>query len=277
MRAAVDAAYLAPMTAIDPTARIAAGAVIGKDVSIGPYCIVGRDVSIGDGCKLVAHVHLAGHTTIGPRTVIYPFASLGTPAQSAKAAGPYARLVVGADCDIRESVTINVGTEEGGGLTEIGDRGFFMAASHVGHDCRVGHDATFANGATLGGHCIVGDHVFVGGLSAAHQFTRIGSHAMISGVTGVRGDVIPFGLAAGAFARLSGVNVVGMRRRKFPSETIREVRAAYRMLFFGEGLLLRRVEAVEAQFGANAAVAQIIAFVRDRRERPLCYPGTHTG
>jgi UDP-N-acetylglucosamine acyltransferase len=263
------------MTAIDPTARIEPGAVIGKNVSIGPYCIIGRNVTIAEGCRLVAHVHLAGHTTIGPRTVIYPFASLGTPAQSVRFGGGPTRLVVGSDCDIRESVTMNVGTEEGGGLTQIGDRGFFMAYSHVGHDCRVGSDATFANCATLGGHCVVGDHVFIGGLSAAHQFTRIGAHAMISGVTGVRGDVIPFGLAAGAFARLSGVNVIGMRRRKFPSETIRAVRAAYRRLFFSEGVLLRRLEAVEAEFGDDEAVAQIIAFVRDARERPLCYPGNH--
>jgi UDP-N-acetylglucosamine acyltransferase len=263
------------MTAIDPTARIEPGAAIGKDVSIGPYCIVGRNVKIADGCKLVAHVHLAGNTTIGPRTIIYPFASLGTPAQSARVGSGATSLVIGADCDIREHVTMNLGTEEGGGLTQVGDRGFFMAYSHVGHDCRVGNDATFANSATLGGHCVVGDHVFIGGLSAAHQFTRIGAHAMISGVTGVRGDVIPFGLAAGAFARLSGVNVIGMRRRNFSSDTIRAVRTAYRMLFFGEGLLLRRLDAVEAKFDGNEAVAQIVAFVRDRRDRPLCYPADH--
>jgi UDP-N-acetylglucosamine acyltransferase len=268
-------AYLDRMGAIDPTAKIEPGAVIGKDVSIGPYCIIGGNVVIADGCRLIAHVHLAGHTTIGPRTVIYPFASLGTPPQSIKFRGGPTRLVVGADCDIRESVTMNVGTEDGGGITQVGDRGFFMAYSHVGHDCRVGEDATFANSATLGGHCIVGDNVFIGGLSAAHQYTRIGSHAMISGVTGVRGDVIPFGLAAGAFARLSGVNVVGMRRRKFPNETVRTVRAAYRLLFFSEGILARRVEAVEAKFGGDEAVAQIIAFVRDARERPLCHPGSH--
>ncbi len=263
------------MAAIDPTARIERGAQIGQDVSIGPYCIVGPNVAIGDGCRLVAHVHVTGHTRIGARTVIYPFASLGTPPQSASYRGETTRLVIGADCDIREGVTMNVGTEDGGGVSEVGDRGFFMAYSHVGHDCHVGSDVVFANCATLGGHCVVGDHVFIGGLSAAHQFTRIGAHAMISGVTGLRGDVIPFGLAAGAFARLSGVNVVGMRRQKFSTETIRAVRRAYRLLFFGEGVLARRLESVEAKFGGDAAVAQIIAFVRDARQRPLCYPGSH--
>ena len=263
------------MAVIDPTARIEAGAVIGEDVSIGPFCVIGGNVVLADGVRLVAHVHIAGHTTVGPRTVIYPFASLGTPAQSVTYRGGPTRLVVGADCDIREGVTMNVGTEDGGGLTQVGDRGFFMAYSHVGHDCQIGSDAIFANGAMVGGHCVVGDNVFLGGLSAAHQFTRIGAHAMISGVTGVRGDVIPFGLAAGAFARLSGVNVIGMQRRKFANETIRAVRAAYRMLFFGEGVLVRRVEAVEAKLGGDEAVAEIVAFVRAARNRPLCHPGRH--
>jgi UDP-N-acetylglucosamine acyltransferase len=261
------------MTMIDPTARIEPGALIGRDVSIGPYCIVGPNVAIGDGCRLVAHVHLAGHTTIGPRTVIYPFASLGTAPQSISYRGEPTRLVVGTDCDIRQGVTMNTGTAGGRELTEIGDRGFFMAYSHIGHDCRIGNDVVFANNALLAGHCVVGDHVFMGGLSAAHQFTRIGAHAMISGVTALRGDVIPFGIAAGAKGRLVGINAVGMKRRGFSPATIRAARAAYRQLFFGEGVLARRLEAVEAEFGDDDAVARVIAFVREARNRPLCYPG----
>ena len=132
--------------------------------------------------------------------------------------------MIGADCDIRESVTMNIGTEDGGGVTEVGERGFFMAYSHVGHDCQVGNDVVFANSATLGGHCVIGDHAFIGGLSAVHQFPHVGAHAMIGGLTGLRADVIPFGLASGAFARLSGMNMIGMRRRKFAAETIRAVR-----------------------------------------------------
>jgi len=260
---------------IHPTAQIEPGAAIGREVSIGPYCVIGPDVVIGDGCRLLAQVHLAGHTTIGPRTVIYPFASLGTAPQSAGYRGGPTRLVIGADCNIRESVTMNVGTEDGGGLTQVGDRGFFMAYSHVGHDCQVGNDAIFANSATLGGHCNVGAHAFIGGLSAAHQFTRIGAHAMIGGVSGLRGDVIPFGIAAGDFARLRGVNVVGMKRRKFSSATIRAVRSAYRLLFFAKGALMDRLDAVETEFGQDEAVAQIIAFVRDARDRPLCVPGSY--
>jgi UDP-N-acetylglucosamine acyltransferase len=260
------------MAAVDPTARIEPGAVIGSDVTIGPYCVIGPNVAIGDGCRLISQVHLAGHTTVGARCTIYPFASLGTAPQSAAYRGEPTRLVIGTDCDIREGVTMNIGTAEGGGVTAVGDRGFFMAYSHVGHDCRVGSDVVFANCATLGGHCVIGDHVFLGGLSAVHQFTHIGDQAMISGVTGVRGDVIPFAIAAGVYARLNGINVVGMRRRKFTAETIRAVREAYRLLFLGEGVLAHRVEAVAAKYGADPAVAQIVAFVRAARDRPLCYP-----
>ena len=135
------------MTTIDPTARVAAGAVIGRDVSVGPYCVIGPNVAIGDDVRLIAHVHLAGHTSIGPRTVIYPFASLGTPPQSVKYHGGATRLVVGADCDIRENVTMNIGTEGDRGITQVGDRCFFMVGSHVGHDCQVGNDVVFANSA----------------------------------------------------------------------------------------------------------------------------------
>jgi UDP-N-acetylglucosamine acyltransferase len=126
------------MAAIDPTARIEPGAVIGQDVSIEPYCVIGPHVKIGDGCRLLAHVHVAGHTTIGPRTVLYPFASLGTPPQSVKYRGGPTRLVIGADCDIREGVTVNTGTEDDRGVTEVGDRCWLMVGSHVGHDCKVG-------------------------------------------------------------------------------------------------------------------------------------------
>src|SRR5262249_14222471 len=207
------------MAKIDPTARIEPGAVIGQNASIGPYCVIGAHVEIGDGCKLLAHVHIAGHTAIGPRTIIYPFASLGTPPQSVKYRGGATRLVIGSDCQIRESVTMNIGTEDGRGVTRVGDRGYYMANSHVGHDCPVGDAAILANGATLGGHCTVGDGVFMGGLSAAHQFSRIGTGAMVAGITGVRSDIIPFGFAVGSLAYLDGLNVIGMKRRNCSAKT----------------------------------------------------------
>jgi UDP-N-acetylglucosamine acyltransferase len=147
-----------------------------------------------------------------------------------------------------------------------------MANSHVGHDCHVGNDVIFANCATLGGHCSIGDNVFIGGLSAVHQFTRIGANAFISGVAGVRADVIPFGLAVGAVARLGGINSVGMRRRKFPAESVRAVRRAYRMLFYGPGRLVERLDSVEQALGQDAAVGEIVAFIKAARNRHLCQP-----
>lgn len=259
--------------AIHPTALVEAGAIIGKGTTIGPYCIVDGNVVIGDNCRLIAHVHITGRTTIGPRTVISPFASLGAPPQSVSFRGGPTRLVIGADCDVRQSVTMNAGTEDGGGITEVGERGFFMANCHVGHDCHVGNDVVMANCAGLGGHCVVGDHVFIGALSGVHQHTRIGAHAMIGGVSGVREDVIPFGLAAGSFARLSGINVVGMKRRTFSSEAIRGTRLAYRLIFFGKDIMARRLDEAESKYGNYESVAQIIAFIRNKGRRPICFAG----
>lgn len=258
--------------AIDPTARVSEGARLAEDVEIGPYCVVGPQVELKSGVRLLSYVNVVGATTIGERTVVYPFASLGTPPQSIAYRGTPTLLVVGADCVIREGVTMNTGTEEGQGVTTVGDRGFFMAYSHVAHDCHVGNDVIFANNATLGGHCVVGDHVFIGGLAAIHQFTHIGAHAMIGGMSGVSSDVIPFGLANGITARLRGINVVGMRRRNFSEQTIRTVRAAYRRLFLSDGPWDERIQAVETQFGGDVAVAQIITFVRKTRKRSLCLP-----
>jgi UDP-N-acetylglucosamine acyltransferase len=260
------------MTSIDESARVASGAVIGANVSIGPFCVIGPDVVIGDGCRLIASVHLTGHTTIGPRTVIYPFCSLGTPPQSTRYRGGPTRLAVGADCDLRESVTMNRGTEDGGGVTTVGDRGFFMANSHVGHDCHVGNDVVFANCATLGGHCEIGDGVVIGGLSAVHQFTRVGTAAMIGGVCGVRGDVIPFGLANGDYARLEGLNLIGLKRRKFPRERIQAIRRAYQRLFLDPGVFAERLEQAAREFAGDETVMQIITFIRAGEHRPLCRP-----
>jgi UDP-N-acetylglucosamine acyltransferase len=255
---------------IDSTARIDPHARLGRNVSVGPYCVIGPNVVIGDGCTLESHVQLSGDTTVGARTTIGAFAALGGPPQSTTYRGGPTRLVVGSDCVIRESVTMNRGTEDGGGLTEVGDHGFFMAYSHVAHDCRVGHHVVFANSATLGGHCNVGDYVIMGGLTVAHQHTWIGAHAMFSGLSGVRGDVIPFALIAGVPGRHSGVNAVGMRRRGIAPESIRAVRSAYRELFLSGGPFAQRVATVEKSYGGDASVAAILAFLRAPRKRPLC-------
>lgn len=256
------------MGAIDPTAHVAPGARIADGASIGPYCIVGPHVVVSEGCCLVAHVHVIGHTTIGARTVIYPFASLGTPPQSVKYRGGPTRLTIGADCDIRENVTINIGTEDDRGLTEIGDRCFLMAGSHVAHDCRVGSDVTFANNAVLGGHVSVGDHSFLGGQAAVRQFVRIGEGAMIVGMSGVRADIIPWGMAQGPLANLIGINVVGLRRRGFAKLEILQLRQAYRDLFLGDGLFRDRLARVEEKCAGDRLISSVLAFIRSGT-RPL--------
>src|SRR5215467_7491104 len=251
------------MPKIHPTALVDEAADVAADAEIGAYCIVGPGVTIDEGCRLLAHVHVAGHTAIGARTVIAPFASLGTPPQSVKYRGGPTRLVVGPDCDIREGVTMNIGTEDGGGITEVGARCFFMVGSHVGHDCHVGNDVTLANGAVLGGHVTTGDYVTLGGHAAVHQFVRIGEGAMISGVSGVAADVIPFAFAIGQRAVLDGLNVIGLKRRGFAREDIRRLRSAYRALFLANGLFRDRLAAVADTFGNDPLVGKVIAFIRE--------------
>src|ERR1700758_4667756 len=182
------------MTRIDPTARVEDGAVIGEGTQIGPYCIIGSNAVIAENCRLISHVQVMGHTSIGAGCVISPFVALGGAPQDLGYRGKPTRLEVGAGCTIREGVTMNIGTVKGGGLTRVGNDGYFMNNSHVGHDCMVGNNVIFATSATLGGHCEIGDFVYIGGLSAGDQVTRVGPPGMGGGVCGVRGDVIPFGL-----------------------------------------------------------------------------------
>jgi UDP-N-acetylglucosamine acyltransferase len=257
---------------IDATARVDPHARIGRDVSVGPYCVIGPHGEIADNCTFVAHVHVTGHTTIGARTIVYPFVSVGTPPQSVHYHGEPTRLEIGADCDLRENVTINIGTVARG-VTTVGNRCFLMAGSHVAHDCIVGDNVTFANGAALGGHCEIGDFVFFGGQAAVHQFTRIGESAMIGGLSAVRGDVVPFALVSGCPARLDGVNVVGMKRRGFPREAMHALRRATRTLFdANEGPLSERLDKVDERFADCEPVRKIVAFLREGGQRPLCWP-----
>src|ERR1700738_3356615 len=244
------------MSTIDPTARIEDGAVIGEGTSIGPYCVIGPHVVVGANCKLIAHVNVARHTTIAAGCVIYPFAALGGPPQDLSYRGEPTRLEIGEECTIREGVTMNVGTKKGGGITRVGDRGYFMNCAHVGHDCVVGDNVIFATSATLGGHCEIGDFVYIGGLSAVHQFPRIGPQVMVGGVCGVRGDVIPFGLVNGQYASLEGLNIIGMKRRKFTRERLATVRSFYQKLFHGPGIFAERLIKVQPMATEDPAIAE---------------------
>ena len=263
------------MAVIDPTARVEDGAVIGEGTIVGPYCLIGPNVVIGANCRLIAHVQVMGHTSIGADCTISPFVVLGGAPQDLSYRGEPTRLEIGSGCTFREGVTMNVGTVKGGGLTRVGDRGFFMNNSHVGHDCVVGNDAIFATSATLGGHCEIRDFVYIGGLSAVHQFTRIGSQVMVGGVCGVRGDVIPYGLVNGQYAVLEGLNVIGMKRRKFTRERLVTVRSFYHELFHGSGVFAERLERVQNLAGTDPAVAEILGFIADGKHRPLCLPANN--
>lgn len=257
---------------IHPTAIVGEGAVIEAGAEIGPYCVVGGEVELGSGARLVSHVCVSGVTRIGPETVVFPFASLGSEPQDLKYAGERTRLEIGARNRIREHVTMNPGTAGGGGVTKVGDGGLFMMGVHVGHDCAVGDHVIMANNATLAGHVTVSDFSVLGGLCAVHQFCRIGAHAMVGGMTGVEKDVIPFGSVLGNRAALGGLNVVGLRRRGFDRETIQGLRRAYDLLFYGDGVLASRVALVSETYPDLDPVQEIIRFIQADSSRSFCTP-----
>ncbi|MBV9332218.1 MAG: acyl-ACP--UDP-N-acetylglucosamine O-acyltransferase [Alphaproteobacteria bacterium] len=260
--------------AVHPTAVVEEGASLGDSVEIGPFCVVGSGVVLADGVRLLSHVSVRGRTEIGSGTMIYPGAVLGGEAQIRGPLFKDARLVVGAECTIRECVTMSTGSEKGRGTTTVGNCGYFMAYSHVGHDCVVGDNVTFANGATLGGHVRVGEGVILGGLSAVQQFGRVGRGAMIGGITGVNRDVIPYGIAYGDHVQLAGLNLIGLKRRGLSRETIHAMRAAYREIFTNtNGTLAERAQAARNRWHGIAEIEEIADFIKDEAHQQLCTPG----
>lgn len=260
------------MTKIHPTAIVDPGALIAADVTIGPYCVVGGDVTLGEGVVLHSHVVVEGHTSIGARTQIFPFASIGHAPQDLKYKGEPSRLEVGTDNLIREHVTMNPGTSGGGMLTRVGNHCAFLASSHVGHDSIIGDHVVFSNNVMLAGHCKIDDYVIFGGGAALHQFGRVGKHAFVGGMSAVENDVIPYGLVVGNRANLMGLNLVGLKRRGFSREQIHAMRDAYNSIFADEGTLRDRVEQVAERFADNADVMEIVDFIRAEADRALCMP-----
>lgn len=265
------------MGTVHPTAIVEDGATLADDVSVGPYSVVGKDVVLGAGVRLESHVVVTGHTTVGARTRIFPFASIGHQPQDLKYAGEVSRLVIGENNMIREHVTMNPGTEGGGLLTRVGDNCLFMMGSHVAHDCVVGDNAILVNNATLGGHVTVGDFAILGGLSAVHQFVRIGPHAMIGGMSGIENDVIPYGSVTGNRAHLQGLNLVGLKRRGFSRDDIHDLRKAYRLIFAKEGTMAERLDDVAELFPDNEPVMDIVDFIRVESSRGVCQPNGDDG
>lgn len=260
------------MRKIHPTAIVEDGAVLGDDVEIGPYCLVGPQVKLGNRVRLVSHAVVAGNTTLGDACEIYPFASVGHPPQHLRYQGEDVRLIVGENTIVRENVTLNPGTALGRSETTIGKNGFFMAGSHVAHDCIVGDNVVFANNATIGGHVTVGDYVFLGGLCAIHQWSRIGNYAFVGGMAGLENDLIPYGSCMANRAYLAGLNIVGMKRRNMSREKIHALRGAYRMLFAPEGTFQERLDDVAEMFHEHAEVMEIVGFIRAPSNRSICMP-----
>ncbi len=244
-----------------PTSIIHPGARIGDDVEIGPFCVIGEHVQIGKGTKIKSHVSIDGWTEIGEGCAFYPFSAIGEPPQDLKFQGEPSVLRIGRNNVFREFVTLNRGTEGGGGETVIGNDNFFLAYCHVAHDCRIGNHVVMANAATLGGHISIADHAIIGGLSAIHQFVKIGRYAIIGGASAVPKDVPPFCNATGNRAVLHGLNTVGLKRHGFAERTVQKLKQAYRHLF-RSGLMLQEAAEHALQEGDGLPeVEELVRFV----------------
>ncbi|GAB5388556.1 MAG: acyl-ACP--UDP-N-acetylglucosamine O-acyltransferase [Alphaproteobacteria bacterium] len=261
------------MSNIHPSSVIEDGAEIGEGCVIGPFCVIGAEVKLGNGNVLHSHVAITGKTTIGDDNQIYPFASIGHAPQDLKFRGEESSLVIGARNRIREGVTLNPGTADGAMETRIGDDCLFMANSHVAHDCILGNNIILANNAMVAGHVELGDFAIIGGGSGVHQFVRIGSHAMIGGLSAVDRDVIPYGQVFGGGDPLVGLNLIGLKRRGAQRDEIRDLQAAYRMLFDdGDGTLAERLERVRITHEGRPLVDHLLTFMEAESRRSYVQP-----
>ena len=246
-------------------------AKISDNVKIGPFCYVGPDVILNENVELISNVHIEGNTNIGKGTRIFPFASIGTQPQDLKFNNEANSLEIGENNLIREYVTINPGTAGGGSKTIIGNNCLFMISSHVAHDCKVGNNVVIANNVPLGGHVTIEDSVVIGGNSAVQQFTRIGRLAMIGGMTGVLKDVIPFGLSIGNRNYLEGLNLIGLRRKKYENQKILGLSKAYKEIFASKNLH-ENLSKIDGEHKGNELVKEVINFIEKDKKRPICSP-----
>lgn len=248
-------------------------AKIGKEVKVGPFSYIGPKVQISDGVELISNVHIEGNTKIGKGTKIFPFASIGTPPQDIKYKGEYNSLEIGENNVIREYVTINPGTKGGGEKTVIGNNCLLMISSHIAHDCHIGNDVVIANNVPLGGHVTIEDSVVIGGNSAVQQFTRIGRLAMIGGMTGVLKDVIPFGLSFGNRNYLRGINIIGLKRKKYENKKIMELDKAFKKIFSSRNIH-ENLFRINGEYKENDLVQEVINFIGRDKKRPICTPNS---
>jgi UDP-N-acetylglucosamine acyltransferase len=250
---------------VDPKAKISA------NVNIGPYSIIGPNVEIGEHTVINSHVSIAGHTKIGKKNKIYPFSSIGNNPQDLKYNGEKSYLEIGDSNTIREYVSINPGTDGGGGLTKIGNNCLFMVSSHVAHDCVIGDNVVAVNNVAIGGHVQIDDNAIIGGNSAIHQYIRIGKFAMIGGICAVIRDVIPYGLVHGNRSVLQGINLIGLRRKNIPNQEIALLSKAYKEIFKSENLS-ENLKNLSEEFKENDLVIEILKFIQKDKKRPICTP-----
>jgi UDP-N-acetylglucosamine acyltransferase len=256
---------------IHKTAIVDSKAKISANVNIGPYSIIGPNVEIGEHTVINSHVSIAGYTKIGKKNKIYPFASIGNNPQDLKYNGEKSYLEIG-DCNtIREYVSINPGTDGGGGLTKIGNNCLFMVSSHVAHDCVIGDNVVAVNNVAIGGHVQIDDNAIIGGNSAIHQYIRIGKFAMIGGICAVIRDVIPYGLVHGNRSVLQGINLIGLRRNNIPNQEIALLNKAYKEIFKSENLS-ENLKNLSEEFKENDLVIEILKFIQKDKKRPICTP-----
>ncbi len=256
---------------IHKTAIVDKKAKISENAFIGPYSIIGPDVQIGEGAEIQSHVNIIGNTTIGDNTKIFPFASIGTNPQDLKYKGEKTKLKIGSDNIIREHVTINTGTDGGGGITKIGNNNLIMIGAHIAHDCIVGNNVVIANSAAIAGHAKISDDVIIGGNCGIQQFTRIGKMAMIGGMSGVSRDVIPYGLSFGNRNYLEGINSIGLRRKKVSNKEILALAEAYKEIFKTKSLH-ENLTNLSDKLKLNSYVKEVIDFINHDKKRPICTP-----
>ena len=256
---------------IHKTALVNSKAKISNNVQIGPYSVIGPNVEIGEDTIVQSHVNITGNTKIGSNNKIYPFASIGNDPQDLKYKGEKTKLEIGNNNKIREYVTINPGTNGGGGLTKVGNNCLFMVSAHIAHDCYVGNNVILANNVPLGGHAYIDDYAIIGGNSAVQQFTRVGKSSMIGGMCGVVRDIIPYGIAHGNRSVLQGLNLIGLRRKNIPNKEIMVLSDAYKEIFKNENLT-ENLNNLSKEFKNNQLVTEVIEFIEKDKKRPICTP-----
>ena len=256
---------------IHKTAIIDSNAKISKNVIIGPFSVIGSNVEIGENTEIQSHVNISGNTIIGKNNKIFPFASIGNSPQDLKFQGEETKLEIGDNNKIREYVSINPGTNGGGGLTKVGNNCLFMVSSHIAHDCFVGNNVVLVNNVAIGGHAYIYDNAIIGGNSAVQQYTRIGKSAMIGGMCGVVKDIIPYGIAHGNRSVLQGLNLIGLRRKNIPNKEIITLSDAYKEIFKNQNLT-KNLSNLSKEFRKNELVSEVIEFIEKDKKRPICTP-----